>query len=90
MTAPVLDIPSRRHQMSAEEWQTRVDLAAAYRLVALFKWDDLVRGDITFQTEHVPDFAVARANGQPLYTLVNPVDDALMHITHVLRGEDLL
>ena len=31
-----------------------------------------------------------RANGDPLYTLVNPVDDALMEITHVLRGEDLL
>jgi glutamyl-tRNA synthetase len=31
-----------------------------------------------------------RANGDPLYTLVNPVDDALMRITHVLRGEDLL
>ncbi len=53
-------------------------------------WDDLVRGKVTFQTEHVPDFAVARANGQPLYTLVNPVDDAMMRITHVLRGEDLL
>ncbi len=53
-------------------------------------FDDLVRGEITFQTEHVPDFALARANGQPLYTLVNPVDDALMQITHVLRGEDLL
>ncbi len=51
---------------------------------------DLVRGDITFQTEFVPDFALARANGDPLYTLVNPVDDALMDITHVLRGEDLL
>jgi glutamyl-tRNA synthetase len=53
-------------------------------------FDDLVRGDITFHTDHVPDFAVSRANGQPLYTLVNPVDDALMEITHVLRGEDLL
>jgi glutamyl-tRNA synthetase len=53
-------------------------------------WDDLVRGEITFETEHVPDFALARANGDPLYTLVNPVDDALMGITHVLRGEDLL
>ena len=53
-------------------------------------WDDLVRGDITFQTEFVPDFALCRANGDPLYTLVNPVDDALMEITHVLRGEDLL
>ncbi len=53
-------------------------------------WDDLVRGDITFQTEFVPDFALARANGDPLYTLVAPVDDALMEISHVLRGEDLL
>jgi glutamyl-tRNA synthetase len=51
---------------------------------------DLVRGEISFQTEFVPDFALARANGDPLYTLVAPVDDALMEITHVLRGEDLL
>ncbi|MFT3871228.1 MAG: glutamate--tRNA ligase [Nocardioides sp.] len=53
-------------------------------------WTDLVRGEITFQSEFVPDFALCRANGDPLYTLVNPVDDALMEITHVLRGEDLL
>jgi glutamyl-tRNA synthetase len=53
-------------------------------------FDDLVRGRVSFQTEFVPDFALARATGEPLYTLVNPVDDALMQITHVLRGEDLL
>jgi glutamyl-tRNA synthetase len=53
-------------------------------------FDDLVRGEITFLPENVPDFALVRANGDPLYTLVNPVDDALMGITHVLRGEDLL
>jgi glutamyl-tRNA synthetase len=51
---------------------------------------DLVRGEITFQADAVPDYALVRANGHPLYTLVNPVDDALMEITHVLRGEDLL
>ncbi|MDI3330489.1 MAG: glutamate--tRNA ligase [Micrococcus sp.] len=51
---------------------------------------DTVRGDITFQAGSVPDFVVVRADGSPLYTLVNPVDDALMEITHVLRGEDLL
>ena len=51
---------------------------------------DLVRGEITFQPENVPDYVLVRANGHPLYTLVNPVDDALMEITHVLRGEDLL
>jgi glutamyl-tRNA synthetase len=53
-------------------------------------FDDLVRGEVTFLPEHVPDFALVRANGDPLYTLVNPADDALMGITHVLRGEDLL
>ncbi len=53
-------------------------------------WDDLVRGEITFGKEHVPDYVLVRGNGEPLYTLVNPVDDALMRITHVLRGEDLL
>ena len=53
-------------------------------------FEDLVRGEITFLPEHVPDFVLVRANGHPLYTLVNPVDDALMEITHVLRGEDLL
>src|SRR4051794_10534893 len=51
---------------------------------------DLVRGEITFAAGSTPDFVIVRANGQPLYTLVNPVDDALMGITHVLRGEDLL
>ena len=53
-------------------------------------WDDLVRGPLAFGHEHVPDYVLVRANGEPLYTLVNPVDDALMRITHVLRGEDLL
>lgn len=55
-----------------------------------WKWNDLVRGEIEFKSETQPDYVVARSNGQPLYTLVNPVDDALMGITHVLRGEDLL
>ncbi|MEO8816106.1 MAG: glutamate--tRNA ligase [Mycobacterium sp.] len=53
-------------------------------------WTDLVRGPTTFPAGTVPDFALTRASGDPLYTLVNPVDDALMKITHVLRGEDLL
>ena len=51
---------------------------------------DLVRGEILFPAGSFPDFVVVRPSGDPLYTLVNPVDDALMGITHVLRGEDLL
>ncbi|NKZ15574.1 glutamate--tRNA ligase [Mycolicibacterium septicum DSM 44393] len=53
-------------------------------------WTDLVRGPVSFPAGSVPDFAITRANGDPLYTLVNPVDDALMKITHVLRGEDIM
>ena len=53
-------------------------------------WHDLVRGEITFAPGTVPDFAIVRGNGDPLYTLTNPLDDALMRITHVLRGEDLM
>jgi glutamyl-tRNA synthetase len=52
--------------------------------------EDLVRGWIVVDAENVFDYVIVRANGQPLYPLVNPVDDALMGITHVLRGEDLL
>ena len=54
------------------------------------RWNDLVRGEVTFPAGEVRDYVLVRANGEPLYTLVNPVDDALMQITHVLRGEDLL
>src|SRR5690625_1319481 len=53
-------------------------------------FNDIVRGPISFAAGSVADFDVVRADGSPLYTLVNPVDDALMGITHVLRGEDLL
>jgi glutamyl-tRNA synthetase len=53
-------------------------------------FEDLVRGEITFPAGSFTDFVVVRPNGAPLYTFVNPVDDALMGITHVLRGEDLL
>jgi len=51
---------------------------------------DLVRGEVRFAAGSVPDFVIMRSGDQPLYTLVNPVDDAAMQISHVIRGEDLL
>jgi len=51
---------------------------------------DAVRGEVVFRAGSTPDFVVARAGGDPLYTLTNPVDDATMRIDLVLRGEDLL
>jgi glutamyl-tRNA synthetase len=51
---------------------------------------DLIRGEVVFEHKYVPDFVLMRADGSPLYTLAVAVDDVLMKITHVLRGEDLL
>ena len=53
-------------------------------------FEDMVRGEVRFEPGNVPDYVLTRADGSPLYPLTNPVDDAVMGITHVLRGEDLL
>jgi glutamyl-tRNA synthetase len=51
---------------------------------------DTIRGDVVFDHANIPDFVIMRANGYPLYNLAVSVDDALMRITHVVRGDDLL
>ncbi|MBN9152970.1 MAG: glutamate--tRNA ligase [Microbacterium sp.] len=51
---------------------------------------DLIRGEVTFPAGSFPDFVLVRAGGVPLYPFTNPVDDALMGVTHVIRGEDLM
>lgn len=54
------------------------------------RFKDLIRGEVVFEHKYVPDFVLMRADGSPLYTLAVAVDDVLMKVTHVLRGEDLL
>jgi ribulose-5-phosphate 4-epimerase/fuculose-1-phosphate aldolase len=61
MSTSPLTIPTLKSSVSAEEWRTRVDLAAAYRLVAAFKWDDLVFTHIS-----------ARVPGTENQFLINP------------------
>ena len=53
-------------------------------------WDDLVRGPRSLPATEVADFVLARSGGAPGFLFSNTVDDALMGITHVLRGEDHL
>ncbi len=77
-------------QKTAYEAEGRTSVVRFRMPDGAFSWDDLVRGEVTFPAGEVRDYVLVRANGEPLYTLVNPVDDALMQITHVLRGEDLL
>ena len=53
-------------------------------------FDDVVRGEISTLSSEIPDFVVQRSDGSPTYMLAVTVDDALMNITHIIRGEDLI
>jgi len=49
-----------------------------------------VRRELTDREQLEPDFVIVRSDGQPVFHLVNVVDDLEMNITHVIRGEDHL
>src|ERR671914_2489725 len=53
--SPTLEIPSLKDRVSPEEWAVRVDLAAAYRLVARFGWEDLVFTHISARVPNTED-----------------------------------
>ncbi len=52
------------------------------------KWDDLLKGEISFDSEYFGDFVIVRSDGMPVYNFAAVVDDGLMKITHVIRGDD--
>ena len=80
--------------LSREQAQSRID--EGERPVIRFRvpegldvtFDDLVRGDVTFNSEVIGDPVLVRSDGRPAYNFAVVVDDALMEITHVIRGED--
>ncbi|NQZ00493.1 MAG: glutamate--tRNA ligase [Bdellovibrionales bacterium] len=92
-----LQLKSDYRDMSLEE--AKAKLAEGEAAVVRFRipdqnkeytFNDLVRGEVTANSDAVGDFAIVRASGMPVYNFVCAVDDALMKITHVLRGEDHL
>ncbi len=78
------EVHTRRAQGLAHAWRLRVSPG---QTVA---FDDLVRGRHEVATDAIGDFVVQRADGGTAFLLSNAVDDALMGVTHVLRGEDHL
>jgi len=54
------------------------------------KFTDMVRGEMTFDSDLFGDFIIVKSDGYPTYNYASPVDDAAMHITHVIRGEEHL
>ncbi|MCK5761875.1 MAG: glutamate--tRNA ligase [Candidatus Izimaplasma sp.] len=53
-----------------------------------YPFNDLVKGEVTFKSEDIGDWVIMKNNGIPTYNFACAVDDHLMEITHVLRGED--
>lgn len=51
---------------------------------------DLVRGDVSFESDGIGDFVIVKSDGIPTYNYAVVIDDALMHITHVVRAEEHL
>ncbi|MFB3916996.1 MAG: glutamate--tRNA ligase [Terriglobales bacterium] len=71
----------------------RAGEAAAIRLKIPehpIRFHDIVRGSVEFSHEDVPDMIIVRSTGMPVYNYVVVIDDALMQITHVIRGDDHL
>ncbi|OQX88627.1 glutamate--tRNA ligase [candidate division KSB1 bacterium 4484_87] len=51
-------------------------------------FNDIVKGELRFETENISDFVIMRSEGIPTYNFAAVVDDGLMKISHVIRGDD--
>ncbi|WAH37372.1 glutamate--tRNA ligase [Alicyclobacillus dauci] len=71
---------------SGESYSIRFHVPAGEELVV----DDIIRGQVTFQTDDIGDFVIVKSNGIPTYNFQVVVDDAAMEITHVIRAEEHL
>lgn len=54
----------------------------------IIRFEDKIKGKIEFDTALLSDFVIAKSLGEPLYNFVVVIDDELMQITHIIRGED--
>ena len=61
---------------------------AAFHDSSILKFEDLVKGELQMDTNLIGDFVIMKSNGAPTYNYAVVIDDALMKISHVIRGED--
>lgn len=87
----------RCRDLSSEEAQARIDAGEPYVLRIKVPADrgdvvihDAVHGDVVFDAKELDDFVIFRSDGTPTYNFATVVDDAMMGITHVIRGDDHL
>ncbi|TSC92988.1 MAG: glutamyl-tRNA synthetase [Candidatus Berkelbacteria bacterium Licking1014_7] len=65
-----------------------VEAALTGKKLSIIEFDDLIRGKISFPGHKIKDFVIVASNGSPLFLLTNVIDDYLMGVTHIIRGED--
>ncbi|MDR3316208.1 MAG: glutamate--tRNA ligase [Coriobacteriales bacterium] len=82
---PPDDVAERLSSGACHTWRLKVPLDHGPVI-----FDDLVFGETSFPIEQLDDFILVRSDGTPTYNYVVVVDDALMQITHVIRGDDHL
>lgn len=75
-------------QRAAYEAEGRKPVLRFAVLEGATSWNDLVRGEVTWQNKEIDDFVIMKSDGTPTYNFACAVDDALMQISHVIRGED--
>ena len=86
------------NSLSISSDEVKIRLANDEKFVVRFKMPinidvtetDMIRGDVTFNTDRLDDKVLFKSDGMPTYHLANVVDDHLMKITHVIRGEEWL
>lgn len=82
--------------LPADEVKKRLDAGEEYAIRYKMprneevKFDDIIRGVVSFQSNQLDDKVLMKSDGMPTYHLANVVDDFLMKITHVVRGEEWL
>ena len=81
----ILDPPQEfRHILERETGAIRIKVPDEGNI----EFEDLIRGKISYPAAHISDIVILRSNGTPTYNFAVVVDDALMNITHVIRGDD--
>lgn len=71
--------------------QGRTEFAVRFKVPGgELRFTDMIRGEMRFDTGLIGDFIIVKSDGYPVYQFASPVDDALMNITHVIRGEEHL
>lgn len=72
------------------EWDGTQPLRFKVKEPKRYSWHDEVMGDLSAGEDAVDDFIIMKSDGLPTYNFAHIVDDALMHITHVIRGQEYI